>query len=136
VTSSRFVATSGLSPRPGASKTELAAAEQAIGQQLPDEYRALLRETNGLEGFVASDVYLMLWSTHEIADLNAGYSTAEFAPGLVLLGTDGGDTGYGYLAGGPRSGYVAVPLVGMAIEAAEPMGRSLTEFLHRLRAGR
>lgn len=77
--------------------------------------------------------YLMLWSTKEIAPLNEAYATAEFAPGLVLIGTNGGDTAYGLLdSGDGRRSYVNVPLVGMSLDAIELMGSSLLDFVASL----
>ena len=67
-------------------------------------------------------------------DYNREYAVDEFAPGLVLLGTDGGDTGYGVLHRPSGVEYVRVPLVGLSVEGAEPVGKSVTELLGRLGA--
>lgn len=123
----------GLTPRPGASVPEIEAAERSLGRRLPEDYRAWLRTSNGAEGFVAPDVYVMLWSTAELVELNEAYSVSEFAPGLVLLGTNGGDTGYGFIEARGSVRYVRVPLIGLSIDAAEPIGQSVAALIGRLR---
>ncbi len=126
---------SGLAPRGPAQAGDIQAAEQKLGVRFPDDYRAFLQASDGLEGFVGEDAYLMLWYAKEVAELNEGYSVAEFAPGLVLIGTDGGDTGYGFTQKGGGHQYVQVPLVGMSADAIEPKGRSLSDLVRGLRAG-
>lgn len=123
----------GLTRRPGASVAEIEVCERSLGRRLPDDYRALLRSSNGAEGFVAADVYVMLWSTGELVELNEAYAVSEFAPGLVLVGTNGGDTGYGFIEARGSAQYVRVPLIGLSIHAAEPIGQSMAALLGRLR---
>jgi hypothetical protein len=85
-----------------------------------------------VEGPVGSDAYLALWSAAEIAPLNEGYAVGRFAPGLTLLGTDGGGEGYGFLVKEGAIEYVNVPLVGMSLKTITPMGHTFDEFLHTL----
>ena len=99
---------------------------------MPTDYRAFLQQTNGLEGFLSAETYLWLWSLEDIGRLSEAYHVSEFVPGVVLLGTDGGDTGYGFIRRGDRSRYVRVPLVGMSPATLEVLGETLVEFLDRL----
>lgn len=98
---------------PGASEPEIEAVERAIGRPLPDDYKIILRASNGVEGTVGRDAHLSLWSAGEIAPLNESYAVDTFAPGLTLLGTDGGGEGYGFVMKDGVCEYVNVPLVGM-----------------------
>jgi len=120
--------------RPGADPQHISDVEAAIGTSLPPDYRLLLQETNGFEGFVDAndEVFLSFWSVADIPELNGAYSVGEFLPGVVLLGTDGGDTGYGFTTRNGHIEYVAVPLIGMAPEALERIGRSFADVLDRL----
>jgi hypothetical protein len=118
--------------RSGAVAGALHDAEQQLGQALPDDYKAVLLESDGLEGFISADAYLSLWSAGDLASLNDAYAVAEFVPGVTLLGTDGGDTGYGYRKAGEELEYVAVPLVGMEPSAITVIGKSFTELLESL----
>jgi len=121
-----------LQRRPGADPALLAALEPQLPKALPDDYLAFLKETNGVEGFISSNSYLSLWPADEIPKLNQGYAVNELAPGLVLLGTNGGNTGYGFRRQASGVEYVRVPLVGLSDQAAEPLGTTLEQFLHRL----
>lgn len=105
-------------------------AIQAAGPSLPTDYADLLAHANGLEGFLEGDHYLMLWPIEDLQEMNSAYSTAEFLPGVTLLGTDGGDTGYGYDADCNR--YVAVPLVGMEPDEVNDLGGSLQEWIENV----
>jgi len=53
-------------------------------------------------------------------------------PGVTLVGTDGGDTGYGFKGELERLEYVAVPLVGMGPDTILVIGRSFVELAERL----
>lgn len=116
----------------GGSEEDVSASEDRLGKKLPPDYRRFLLERNGAEGFIGRDQYVSLWPASDLADLNSAYAVSEFVPGLVLIGSDGGETGYGFIdiAGRPR--YVAVPLVGMSPESLISMGDSLVDLLEHL----
>lgn len=98
-----------------------------LGAELPKDYCEFLLVANGLEGFVTLDAYLFLWPLEDIQELNETYLANELLPGVTLIGTNGGDVGYGYDI---TSGcYIGVPLVGMSREEMETMGRVFSEFL-------
>ena len=118
--------------RGGATEGVLHDAERQLGRRLPDDYKAVLLESDGLEGFIGDDVFISLWSASDLASLNNAYAVSEFVPGVTLLGTDGGDTGYGFRKDGEHLEYVAVPLVGMEPTAISVMGRTFSELLARL----
>lgn len=120
---------SDLTPRAGAERTQIETVERELGCNLPEDYRTFLRTSNGLEGFVSSEAYLILWPVQEIIFLNTAYATAEFAPGLVLIGTNGGDTGYGIIVSQTKFQYVRVPLIGMSLDMIEPMGDTIVDLV-------
>ena len=69
--------------------------------------------------------------------LNAAYAVREFAPNLVLIGTDGGDTGYGFAreaTGRELVRAVEVPLIAPSDAAAIDRGPGLTSLLEALAA--
>jgi hypothetical protein len=123
----------GLTPRPGATQANIEEAERLLGHYFPEDYRLFLSETDGLEGFVAPNAYLILWPAADLAKLNAAYSVREHAPSLVLFGTDGGDTAYGFRTKAEKTDYVRVPLIGLSDGAAELIGSSLTELIGYLK---
>ena len=118
--------------RPGASEPAIHTAEQQLGQPLPQDYKDILLQSDGLEGFIRDDIYLSLWSASDLASLNDAYAVSEFAPGLTLVGTDGGDTAYGFRTDRGRLEYLAVPLVGMNPNAISVMGKTFVDLLERL----
>lgn len=91
------------------------------------DYADFLRRHDGAEGFVDDDHYIVLWSASQLRELNDAYRVADLAPGVLLFGTDGGDTGFGIDKIGGR--YVSVPMVGMSREALKDEGASFEEFL-------
>lgn len=91
------------------------------------DYAEFLLRHNGAEGFVSGNSYVALWSAAQTRELNEAYRVAEFAPGVLLFGTDGSDTGFGIDEATGR--YVSVPLVGMSREALRDEGASFEEFL-------
>lgn len=115
--------------RNGAAEKALHYAEEQLGRPLPEDYKEVMLESDGLEGFISVDVYISLWSAADLASLNDAYAVAKFIPGVTLLGTDGGDTGYGFRNEGEQLEYVAVPLIGMAPTAISVIGKRLTELL-------
>ena len=123
------------STRDGASVAVVEEAERTLGTELPAEYKAFLLETDGVEGFLAEDAFFSLWSAADLPELNDAYSVLEFVPGLTLIGTDGGDTGYGFRRHEGRLEYVSVPLVGMATATIEVMGESFAQLVQSVAEG-
>ena len=74
----------------------LSYTEKTIGTRFPDEYRVLMRYTNGVEGPLPNGRYLALWRVEELIPFNEGYLGSEFAAGLFLFGSNGGGTGYAF----------------------------------------
>ena len=60
----------------------------------------------------------------------------EFLPGVTLIGTDGGDTGYGFKFREGQAEYVSTPLVGMESAALKLMGASIEALASRIRDAR
>jgi SMI1 / KNR4 family (SUKH-1) len=123
---------SGCAMNEGATELEIASLEKWAGTQLPKPYLDLIKRTNGVEGFVTDDAYLILWSAGQVAELNEAYSVAEFAPGLILIGSNGGDTGYAIDLRRPSTNIQELPLVGMSLNEAREVGTDFEDFLRRL----
>jgi cell wall assembly regulator SMI1 len=105
--------------------------EKSLGKRLPREFCNFLRLADGAEGFVG-DNYLMLWSADEIARYNAAYQVDEYAPGLVLFGSDGGGEGYAFDMRTGAAPVVMVPFVGMDLQYAKAIAPSFDSFLQYL----
>ena len=118
--------------RPGADPTTLEDAERRLGRALPEEYRALLLETDGVEGFIGEHAYLMLFSVADMLPYNLEGGVAELLPGTVFIGSDGGGTAYGFRGEGERLEYLDVPWIGMEPDTVTVLGRSLVEMLENV----
>lgn len=119
----------------GASGLEIASLQKWAGVQLPSDYLDLLKRTNGAEGFINRSTYLCIWSVSQVQELNDAYSVKEFAPGLMLIGTNGGDAGYALDLRRSSCSLMEVPLVGMSVDEAKEVGTDFEDFLRRLGSG-
>jgi hypothetical protein len=118
------------SRRPGATEIVVARAEHDLGCRLPPDYKKLLFESNGFEGPVGAESYIAMWPVEMLREANDGYQMPELAPGIVLLGSNGGGDGYGFRMRGPDYEYVSLPLIGLEVD--DEVSSSFVEFLEKL----
>lgn len=105
--------------------------EDQLGFQFPNEYVKFLLHSNGGEGPIG-DNYLQLWKVEELIEDNEGYSVEECAPGLLIIGSDGGDTAYCMDTRSKKMPLVSIPFIGMDLDEVELYGSSFTKFLEIL----
>jgi hypothetical protein len=125
----------GCSLRSGARPDDIEGLVHGIGRALPPDYQAFLLASDGFEGTTSAGAYVSLWAAGEVAELNEDYATSEFAPGVTLIGTDGANTGYGFVFEEGRYEYVSVPLLGMEPSEVRRMGERLDDLLKRIADG-
>jgi hypothetical protein len=118
---------------PGISADKLRDAEAKLGISFPSQYEEFLLESNGAEGRIGPYNYLHLWSLEEILDLNPAYEVDKFAPGLLLIGSDGGDTAYAIDTRTEEMRIVELPFVGMDVREIQHCEATFVEFLEYLR---
>jgi cell wall assembly regulator SMI1 len=117
----------------GASEQELDAAGAALGIELPEDYRAVMRQANGAE-CEFGDSWVRLWPVEELVEKNAVWR--EFQRPCTFFGTDGGGFGYAWDGREGRAGnYVALDWVNADPDAAVPCGETFEEFLAVLHSG-
>lgn len=102
--------------------------EVEVGFRLPDEYKEFLAIANGGEGFIR-EAYMMLWRVEELAELNKAYQVAEYAPDLLVFGSNGGGEAFAFDRRSDPMAVVAVPFVGMEIGLANVVGANFSEFI-------
>ena len=96
----------------------------------PTDYIEFLSHANGAEGPIGPSGYLVLWPIEQIREFNAAYHVEEFAPDLVLIGSDGGDIAFGF---DRRSqGVVMVPFIGMSMSETRRLGDQFLDLLRQL----
>jgi hypothetical protein len=115
-----------------ASDNAIAAAEATLGLTLPHDYVKFLRIADGGEGFIGEHAYVIFWGAGQLAEMNQGYHVQEYAPGLLLFGSDGGGEAYGFDTRQTPWIVGQVPFVGMAREEFWKMASSFLEFLGHL----
>ena len=98
-----------------ANEVAIRTAENDSNSAFPTEYRDFLQFTNGGEGFVGSDGYAALWRVEGICPFNKEYEVSEYAPGLLLFGTNGGGECFGFDYRSPDRVIVQVPAIGMSL---------------------
>jgi len=112
-----------------ASAAAVADVERQLASELPAEYRDFLLHCNGGEGFVGPSAYLMLWRVEELLPNNTAYEVSEYAPGLLIFGSDGGGEALAFDMDAAGSPVVSVPFVGMDRRLARTVATSFDGFL-------
>jgi|SRR5262249_7932906 len=99
---------------------------------LPTEYRQFLQVSDGGVGIVGPAGYAMLWRVNDLLRFNKEYEVAEYAPGLLLFGSDGGGEGFAFDLRVPEKPVVAVPFIGMNLADATQLAETFDGFLEYL----
>jgi hypothetical protein len=115
----------------GAAKYALFQAWSTLGLDPPLDFTAALEFTNGGEGFVGQ-AYFRLYSVEEMLTLNAAYQVQQFAPGLVIIGSNGGGEAFGFDTRRVPTPIVQIPFIPMDFVYADVRGYSFLEFLNGL----
>ena len=121
----------GLGAKAGATEEAIARAEQELGWKMPQDYREALAKKNGGEGFLGEN-YLILWAAEELAQFNREYEVQEYAPGLILIGSDGGGEGFAFDVRETPIRVVQVPFVGMELEYATMIAPDFKSFIEKM----
>jgi len=114
---------------PGAKEQSLLALSEETGYKFLHQYLEFMRFSDGAEGPIGPNNYLVIWPINEIKELNKGYAVDEFAPGLVLFGGDGGDTAYAFDTRSEEMPIVEVSLEDLDIRNVKPCGATFNDFL-------
>lgn len=114
-----------------ASEDAIRGAVSSLAHSLPADYTLFLRDHDGGEGFVG-DNYLILWKAEELDTFNREYEVEQYAPGLLLFGSNGGGEGYGFDTRNEAMPVVRVPFIGMELSYATPIATSFTDLLAQL----
>lgn len=122
----------GVEFRPPATNDMIDKFEEASNIKLPDEYKDFLKLTNGGEGFIGENSYVMLWAVEELIELNESYEVNDYAPGLFVFGSNGGGEAYAFNTRSNSMDIVQVPFVGMDLELVQQKAKTFNEFIENL----
>jgi hypothetical protein len=129
----RFLAA--IAARPPATPSAIALAENDLQKRLPEHYRNFLMEANGGERALGEEGYVALWQVGELGESNLGYSVEEFAPGLLLVGSDGGDMAYALDLRREGAPVVTLPFIPMSLSLVEDVGPGISDLLAAIESG-
>jgi len=96
---------------------------------LPTSYKKFLKCTNGGDGFIGKNRYVILWRLEELLELNESYRIYEFARGLFLFGSNGGGEAFAFDMRSDQKLIVSMPYIGMAIDSVHPICDDFEVFL-------
>jgi hypothetical protein len=119
--------------REGATQPSLSDVVQWIGKALPSAYVELMTRSNGVEGFVGENNYFILWPVEQLKVLNEAYAVGEFVPGLLLIGSNGGECGYAFDIRHESMPVKEIPFIGMSHAEAKLVASSFEGFIEYLR---
>ncbi|CAM3904791.1 SMI1/KNR4 family protein [Mesobacillus zeae] len=111
-----------------ASEIDIKKVEELLSVNFPQEYYDFLLISNGGEGAIGQS-YLVLWKIEDLIDLNDAYGVEEFAPGLLIIGSDGGDTAYCIDIKSEIKPFVQVPFIGMDLSEVQSCSNDFKGFL-------
>ena len=119
----------GMNLEPGVSEQQLINVEKQLGTILPEEYKQLLRFSNGAAGMVgAQEVHL--FSLEEAIVANSQFRSSRRE--LFIFGSNGGAEAYAF---DPPNKFtvVMVPFSAMGTSEAIVLGTTLIDFLNNLK---
>jgi hypothetical protein len=113
------------------SESRLFDIQRKFGIRFPADYVDFLKTSNGAEGNIGQS-YIMLWSLEDIVTLNEAYAVNEFAPGLLIIGSDGGGTAYAFDLRTEQMQLVEVPFIGMSLDEIRVLSNTFDGFINYL----
>jgi hypothetical protein len=116
----------------GATREAIDLASAALGITFPADYVAYMLESDGGEGRLGPGSYIALYPVGELLTKNKDYAVDEFAPGLVLFGSDGGGMAFAFDKRRSPAEIVEVPFIPMSLDEVEARGADFLSFLRSL----
>jgi cell wall assembly regulator SMI1 len=115
----------------GTDESTLDLVEQTLKKTLPKDYRNFLLTFNG--GEVEFGTHrIALWKAEELEQFNREHQVDEYAPGLLLFGSNGGGEGFAFDTRSSKYPVVQVPFIGMDFDSALVVADSFTHLLNRM----
>ncbi|WP_170169054.1 SMI1/KNR4 family protein [Mesobacillus subterraneus] len=114
------------------SEKEIIEVEKELNVKFPRDYLDFMQKTNGGEGTIGEVSYLRIWKIEELAESNEDYEVSEYAPGFVVIGSDGGGTVYGYDFRNDIPKLVEVSFIGLNIDTPNYSTNNFFDFIDYL----
>jgi hypothetical protein len=123
-----MINTYGLELNPPVEENKIKKVETELGITFPKDYIEFISNSNGAEGSLGEN-YLIIWSIEDIIELNEAYGVNDFSKGLVVFGSDGGDTAFAFDTRTNETHIVTVPFIGMDLEEVTTCSNTFNGFL-------
>jgi hypothetical protein len=105
--------------------------EAESGVRLRQDYAAFLLLSNGGEGSIGNG-YANLWRLEEIIEMNRSYQVADFAPGLLLFGSDGGGEAFAFDNRSEQQVIVSAPFIPLDLNEISVLAPNFAEFVEAI----
>ena len=127
--------TKSLTKRPGAPQHVLNEVLSRVCVTPPQDYLEFMLKSNGAEGFIGADGYLMLYAVEQLEPCNKPYGLGTNGPGLIIFGSAGDSTAYAFDIREESSGIVEIDAISMELGPVRFLGQSYEEFLESVSDG-
>ncbi|HEY8384175.1 MAG TPA: SMI1/KNR4 family protein [Microvirga sp.] len=119
-----------------ATEAEIENAARRLRVPLPADYARFLQVSNGYAAPIGQG-YAELWPADRLGAMNESLGAAIAGSGIVLIGCDGGPTGFGFAQSPEGTAYGSLPLDGSGPTGAwRLLGRSFHELIYNIFTGR
>ena len=105
--------------------------EKELKVNLPIEYKEFIMITNGIEGEIGKNSYISLWKIEDLTILNNEYAVEKYTPGLLYIGSDGGNIAYGFDKRNKMK-LIEIPFICVDYKEIKKCGESFLDFLEYL----
>ena len=119
----------GMALNPPTTEGKLREAEKELGISFPVQYKEFMLESNGAEGPIGENAYLLIWPVEVLVQYNEDYKVNEYNPGLVYFGSSGGGMAFAFDNRTKETPIVTLPFISIDLEEVESCGHTFTEFL-------
>ena len=115
-----------------ADETKITEVENQIGVQLPIQYKQFMLYSNGAEGELGENTYLVIWPIEEIISLNEAYSVNQYTPGILYFGSDGGDIAYAFDIRNENISIIEIPFESIHFEDVQLCAYNFNDFIEKM----
>ena len=102
--------------------------EYELGVTFPKDYLEFITFSNGAEGNIGEN-YIIIWPIEDIVELNDSYGIEDFIKGLILFGSDGGNTAFAFDTRTNEAKIVTVPFIGFELNEVTTCSNTFKRFL-------
>lgn len=116
-----------------ASENQIESFVSNVGFGVPKDFLDFFKITDGFEGDIGENSYLVIWKIDDLIEANNDYCVEEFAPGIFLFGSDGGDMAYGLDYRDKNNvKYIEIPFIGMDCDEISFISDNFMSFLEKI----